>query len=76
MGRSKVVVRWSAISMDSSSGSASNNDVGCRLAVMIAGVDVVRCRAREGQPRAHTVAWMELRRVDDDEMECWRGGVA
>ena len=59
MGSSEVVARWLAISMASSSGSASNSDVGHRLTAMIVGVDVVLCGAQLGQPRAHVAAWME-----------------
>jgi hypothetical protein len=34
MGRSKIAVRWPAISMARWSGSASNSDLGCHLAAM------------------------------------------
>jgi hypothetical protein len=37
MGCTEVTVRWLAISMASSPRSASNSDVGCHLAAMIAG---------------------------------------
>ena len=63
MGRYKVAMRWLAISMASSLGRSSSSDVGCHLATMIANIDVARCGARGGQPRAHVAAWMELRRV-------------
>ena len=42
MGHSEVTARWVAMSMASSLGSTSNIDVGCCLAAMIVGIDVVR----------------------------------
>ena len=40
MGHFEVAVRWSVISIASSSGSTIKCDVGCHLATMITGIDI------------------------------------
>jgi len=84
MGCYKVTVRWLAISMASSSGSSSNNDVGCHLSHhdcwhRCHAIQSMRRRTKGshgGMDGAMACAWMELQRVDGGETKGWRGRAA